>query len=174
MNIIPPHVVTIPLANGRVKTFRGFYSGQTVVGPDGRRTKPGTKTAQYYTKQAMKMTRKSMTAPIPVFDPNPPQTIVTRRAAPGFQTAAPVFERPPTVGRPAARRGRGGRGGPRAARQAPPPPQQRPPPPPQQRRPPPQPRPAQRPARQPPFDPEAEQWMNDEVAFRNLLQMDEY
>lgn len=172
MNVIPPHVVTIPLANGRVKTFRGFYSGQTVVGPDGRRTKPGTKTGPYYAKQAMKMTRKATTAPIPVFDPNPPQTIITRRAAPGFQTAAPAFQRPPTVGRPAARGGRGGRGGPRAARQAPPP---------QQRRQPPQPRPVQQPARQPPTPDqrhpvglEAEQWMHDEVDFRNLLNMDNY
>lgn len=55
-------LVMFPLADGRVRTFAGKYSGQTMRGPDGVNYKPGQDTVAYFAKQAKKAITKAATA----------------------------------------------------------------------------------------------------------------
>lgn len=60
----PKLLVTIPMADGRVKVFGGKYSGQTMYDEaTGKKYKPGVGTAAYYVKQAENAARKAQNAP---------------------------------------------------------------------------------------------------------------
>lgn len=60
----PKLLVTIPMADGRVKIFGGKYSGQTMYDPaTGKKYKPGVGSTAYYVKQAENAARKAQTAP---------------------------------------------------------------------------------------------------------------
>lgn len=91
----------IPLKDGRVKVFNAAYSGQTVVGPDGRRFKPGMKTRAYYEKQIQKARRKLDNPATPGFQPihaSTYQGLVSSRA-PIEVAMPPQYHRPATNGR---------------------------------------------------------------------------
>ncbi len=60
----PKLLVTIPMADGRVKIFGGKYSGQTMYDEaTGKKYKPGVGSTAYYVKQAENAARKAEKAP---------------------------------------------------------------------------------------------------------------
>lgn len=98
----------IPLKDGRVKTFNARYSGQTMIGPDGKRYKPGMKSQGYWEAQLQKAQRKLANPNSwrpPAIHPSQNQAFVTRE--PIREPKIPTqYRRPPVTGSKKDKRGR--------------------------------------------------------------------